>query len=246
MILRKVSAAFLMRDGFTGRTLTGASGTVCLLDGRPLMRPVWKKDGYLVLTDIGLGEHELVIKRCGYREESVQISVMDDSVLEDTISLKPGAGYRFPPDTVRVALSFKNSINSASGIRIWLGTQTRTKLVLSQERAEAGESAARLFCGGSTAQLPVPGHFLMMDKASTELVYLRSFRDEKGEFSEPLRSAHTRGTELVPMQQYAADGEGKVQILLPEPGTLVGFFGDRVKSFSLKPGIQSIIWGSEE
>lgn len=246
MILRKVSAAFLMRDGFTGRTLTGASGTSCLLDGRPLKRPVWKKDGYLVLTDIEPGEHELLVKRCGYRDESVPLSVKEEAVLEDTISLKPGAGYRFPPDTVRVTLSLNGGIGSASGIRIWLGTQPRIKLVLAQERAEAGDKAARLFCGGSPSQLPIPGHFLLADKSSPELVYLRLIREENGEFSEPLRAAHPRGTELVPMQQYGADGEGKVQILLSEPGTLVGFFGGSVKSFSLKPGTQTIIWGSEE
>ena len=117
---------------------------------------------------------------------------------------------------------------------------------MAQERVEAGENMARLFCGGSAALLPIPGHFLMMDNNAPELVYLRFLRDENGEFSPPLKTEHPRGTELVPMQSYTADGEGKVQVLLPEPGTLTGFFGGNVFSAQLSPGEQTYVWKTEE
>ncbi len=66
MIRHSASAVFLMRDGFTGMTLTDGSATRCLLDGRPLRRPMWKRDGYLVLIDLTPGEHVLRILRNGY------------------------------------------------------------------------------------------------------------------------------------------------------------------------------------
>ena len=63
MILRTANAVFLMRDGFTGKTLTDGSAMRCLLDGRPLRRPIWKRDGYLVLTDLAPGAHGIFIRR---------------------------------------------------------------------------------------------------------------------------------------------------------------------------------------
>ena len=240
MIDRTVSAAFLLRDGFSGMKITGSSGTRCLLDGRPLRRPVWKRDGYLVLTDIAPGEHELLICRNGYRDELVRLNIGGGSPLEDTITLKPGQGYRFPPETVRVRLT----LGRGNG-RLWLGVKPRTRLVLAQERAEAGENKVRLFCGGSPALLPIPGHFLLTDNKAPELVYIRSLLDENCEFSAPLAAAHERGTELIPMQSYNADPEGNVQVLLREPGTLMGFFEGRVFSAQLNAGSQTLNWGSE-
>lgn len=247
MIRRMVSAAFLLRDGFTGRTLTGFSGTRCLLDGRILKRPVWKREGYLVLTDLEPGEHELVVMRSGYRDEHLKLHIREDAALEDTISLKPGEGYRFPPETVRVSVSLRRGESIASGERIWLGSVPRTRLVLAQERAEAGEARARLFCEGSAALLPIPGHFLFYaDKTAPELVYLRHLRDEEGEFSPPPASAHMRGTELIPVQPYEADADGNVRVLLKEPGTLIGFFDGKVFSAQLNVGLQTLVWNTEE
>ena len=245
MIRRMVSAAFLLRDGFTGRTLTGFSGTRCLLDGRPVVRPVWKREGYLVLTDIEPGEHELVVMRSGYRDEHVKLKLCGNDTLEDTISLKPGDGYRFPPETVRVSLSLDRWGVAASDETIWLGLQPRTRLILAQERAEAGEPRVRLFCEGNAALLPIPGHFLFADKTAPELVYLRHLRDREGEFSTPPVSAHARGTELIPMQPYPSDGDGNVRVLLKEPGTLVGFFDGKVFFAELNAGRQALEWKSE-
>lgn len=246
MIRRKVSAAFLLRDGFTGQTIAGGSGIRCSIDGRPLFRPVWKKDGYLVLMDLEPGEHELVIKRSGYRDETVALSIKEDAMLEDSISLKPGVGYRFPSDTVRVTLSLKRGKVFSSGAQLWLGIQPRIRLVIAQELAKAGENSVRLFCGGSASLLPIPGHFLLMDSSAPELLYLRSLRSENGEFSSPLEAEHARGTELIPMQSYLADAEGTVRILLPEPGKLIGCFGGRVFEAQLSAGEQSLIWNLEE
>ena len=60
MIRRRVSAALLPRDGFTGFTLSPAAAILCRLDGRAI-RTMRKNDGYLVLVDLEPGDHTLSI-----------------------------------------------------------------------------------------------------------------------------------------------------------------------------------------
>ena len=241
MIRRMVSAVLLLRDGFTGQTLTNGSATRCLLDGRLLRQPIWKRDGYLVLTDLKAGPHILELRRNGYQVETVPLQVNDGTPIEDTVALKPGPGYRFPPETVRVTLALRRK-GAAAGERIWLGMRARPQLKLAQEKTASGDSEARLFCEGNAALLPIPGHFLFSDGKAPELAYLRSLHDEAGEFAPPLQSSHNRGTELIPMQAYALDGSGALQVLLREPGTLVGFADGTTFEAQLHAGEQTVEW----
>ncbi len=242
MIRRKVDAAFLLRDGFSGRTITGGAETRCLLDGLPLRHPIWKKDGYLVLTDLAPGEHVLQISRKGFRDETVRIVATEEAGQEDVIALKPGEGYRFPKETVRVVLTLRQGKAAASGGRIWMGVQPRTRLKLAQEKSEAGNGEMRLFCEGSPSLLPIPGHFLFLDKKTPELAYLRALHGETGEFAPAPELVHARGAELVPMQPYDADEEGVVRLLIKEPGKLIGFCGGQVYEAELGAGEQSLEW----
>ena len=245
MIRRTASAVFLLRDGFSGVTLTNGSATRCLLDGEPLRRPVWKREGYLVLTDLTPGEHILQISRSGYQDEFVPITVAEGRPTEDTIALKPGAGYRFPQETVHVALALRRGTDPATDEQIWLGVPPRTRLKLAQDKTEKGDAEAHLFCEGNAALLPIPGHFLLTDRKAPELVYLRSLCGETGEFAPPLAIPHGRGTEFVPMQLYRADAAGAVRVLLREPGTLLGFCAGKVYEAQLQPGEQKIEWKLE-
>ncbi len=244
MIRFTASAVFLLRDGFTGQTLTDGGATRCLLDGRPLRRPLWKREGYLVLTDLAPGEHVLQLSRRGYRDELVPIRAAEGVTTEDTVSLKPGPGYLFPRETVRVKLRFIRE-QGAAGVRVWLGLPLRTRLRLAQERAEAGDGHIRLFCEGNPALLPVPGHFLLADGKTPELVYLRSLRGETAELLPPLEKAHGRGAELIPMQPYDADEAGEVQVLLREPGMLTLYREGSVLVRQLQPGEQTLEWKLE-
>ena len=246
MIRRTVSAVFLLRDGFTGATLTNGSATRCLLDGKPLSRPIWKREGYLVLTDLAPGEHSLRILRKGYREELVPLLIREDRTVEDTIALKPGAGYAFSKDTVRVDLLLQRGRSLAAHERIWLGVPPRARLKLAQEKAEIGDAQVHLFSEGSPSLLPIPGHFLLLDPKAPELVYLRSFHGEDGEFVPALTLAHGRGAEFIPMQPYEADDAGLVQVLLREPGKLVGFSGGKVYETQLRAGSQTVEWKLED
>lgn len=242
MIHHAASAVFLLRDAFSGETLRNGSATRCLLDGRPLRRPIWKREGYLVLADLEPGEHTLRISRSGFRDEVVPLLIEEGRTVEDTIALKPGGSYRFPKETVRVSLRLTRGRSAAAFERIWLGVPLRSQLKLAQEKTEAGDAEARLFCEGSTALLPIPGHYLLMDKKMPELAYLRLMRGESAEFSPPLAAGHTRGTELTPMQAYDADETGMVTVLLRESGTLVGFSGGKKYEAEVSTGEQRLEW----
>ncbi|MBE6910311.1 MAG: hypothetical protein E7474_12185 [Ruminococcaceae bacterium] len=245
MIRHTVNAVLLLRDGFSGRVFTDGSGTRCFLDGAPLRRPVWKKDGYLVLADLAPGDHELRISRSGYRDETVPLHAGRGELLEDTVELKPGAGYRFPPETVRVSLTLRRGKGEAANEHLWLGVPSRNRIKLAQEKSEAGDAEAHLFCEGNAALLPIPGHFLLCDKKAPELVYIRSLHTETAEFAPALQQAHGRGAELVAMQSYTADEAGTIQVLLREPGKLMGFCGGKVFEAELKAGEQSVEWKVE-
>ena len=245
MIQRRVDAALLMRDGFTGRVFADGAGTRCLLDGQPLKSPIWKKEGYLILTDLAPGAHELRVCRDGYREEVVPLET-GGAPVEDTVALKPGERYRFPAETASIVLTLCRGKERASGEQIWIGAASqRCKLKLAQDKAGDGDVQAHLFCDGNAALLPIPGHFLLMDKKEPELVYLRSFHDETAKFAQALRHTHSRGVELVPMQAYRADGDGVVRVLLREPGARVGFCGKQIFQAELQAGEQSAEWKLE-
>lgn len=245
MIRHSMSAAYLLRDGFTGTVLTDGSATRCFLDGRPLSRPLWKREGYLVLTDLDGEEHLLQISRRGYRDELVTIPAQEFRPVEDTVTLKPGIGYRFPRETVRVSLTLRRGENTAAGERLWLGMAAYSRLKLAQEKTESGDGEAHLFCDGNAALLPVPGHFLLSGGKEAELVYLSSLRGETGVFLPPLTLSHSRGAELIPMQSYVTDGEGTVQVLLRRPGKLTGFFDGRAYEAELHSGSQELEWKTE-
>ena len=98
MIRRRVSAALLLRDGFSGGTFASGAQVTCTLDGGPI-RPLWKEGSYLVLTDLESGEHTLTIRRPGYQPETCVFRAEEDRVHEDAVFLKPGPGYRFPAGT---------------------------------------------------------------------------------------------------------------------------------------------------
>ncbi len=245
MIQHTVSAALLLRDGFTGKTFADGSGTLCQIDGEPLRRPVWKKEGYLVLTDLPAGEHTLNIRRTGYLEETLHLNTVPGQVWEDTVALKPGIGYRFPQGTIRASITLTRKGKPAGGAELWLGVSSRVVLKLAQDKNAPAEQMIRVFCDGSPSRLPVPGRFLALDKSAPELLYLRSLSGENAELTEPMGTPHARGTELLPVQAYTADENGMIELLLQRPGTMTAFADGKLFTAELKEERQSIAWKLE-
>ncbi len=241
MIRRRVSAVFLLRDGFSGRPLASGAQVRCTLDGTPVC-PVWKEGGYLVFTDLEQGEHVLTIQRPLYQMEKKTFPVQAGEMWEDTADLKPGAGYPFPPQAAGMKLTVTNG-GEPSLWPVWLGMAPPAALKLAQDGGEG--TAVRLFCRNA-ALLPVPGCFLIPSKAGSELVHLRTLRGEKGELQSPLESRHPRGAELIPVQRYVPDKAGMVSVWFPRAGKVWLYCQGAVCSLELKAGIQALTWNWKE
>ena len=237
MIQRTVSAALLLRDGFTGRSLPLAAAVLCALDGRAV-RPVRKQEGYLVFLDLEPGEHVLSLRCPGYREESFTLTVPPRGAVEGELYLTPGAGYRFPADTARLRLT----IPGAGGETLWAAVPGRLQLKLAAARKGDGEKVLRLFCSGNPAGIPVPGQFLILDEKNPELIRLWSIQEEMGELDAPLRQEHSRGVEVRPARSFRTDAEGRVELLFPRGGEVVLFCREQWTKVSLEPGEQEFSW----
>lgn len=237
MIRRTVSAALLLRDGFTGAAIAPAVSVLCTLDGYPV-RAMRKNDGYLVLTDLEPGEHGLTLRCPGYREEVYPLTVPERGMMEGEIDLTPGAGYRFPADTARLRLT----VPGAAGEFFWAASPGSVRLKLAQKKKAGGETLVRTFCAGDPARLPVPGSFLTIDEANPELVRFLSVRDEVGALDAPLEKDHNRGIEFRPARRFRTDGEGRAELLFPHSGEIHLFCRDRMMKVQLAPGDQELQW----
>lgn len=241
MIHRRVSAVFLLRDGFSGRALSSGAQVRCTLDGAPA-RPVWKNGGYLVFTDLSPGKHELAVGQTCYQPDRRVFTVQEDGVWEDTVELKPGDGYPLPAQAAVLELTVTEG-RAPSAQPVWLGMSGPVALKLA--RASGEDAALRLFCRNA-ALLPVPGYFLIPEQAGGELVHIRAIREETGELDQPLLRGHPRGTELIPMQRYTPDGTGRLRALFPRAGTVWVYCQGAARNLELAPGGQALNWDWKE
>lgn len=238
MIRRHVSAVVRLRDSFTGRILPG--GGVCLLDGAPLRRPIWKADGYLVLEDLAPGPHELQVRRPGFGPGRALLQA-GDGLWEETIDLAPGEGYRFPPDTAQLTVRFQGAGAPADGEQIWLGQGGPVTLKLAQNKTDAPQLRVRLFAQGPESALPVPGRYLIADPKAPELVTLRSLREGEGMLDQPMARPHPRGVEWVCVHPCTASGRA-VTVQLCRAGTVWLFYRGALAQTQVHSGPQEFVW----
>lgn len=241
MIRRRVSAAVLLRDGFTGRVLTG--GALCRLDGQPL-RPLWKPEGYLILENLAPGTHQLELLRSGFCPAALPLDIADGAVREETVDLQPGPGYPFPPETAALTVQVLDK-KGAPVPEVWLGMPGDAALRLAQDKCVEAGTRVRLFCQGSQALLPVPGRFLAASPKGAEIVFLRSLRDGVGELEAPLTVAHGRGTEWIPVQRLTLDGDGRAVVRFRRPGTVSLCCGGQWTQTTVTSGQQEFLWKLE-
>ena len=241
MIQRMVSAALLLRDGFTLNILPDTSGTSCTLDGMRY-RPVMKSDGYMVLTDLSPGRHTLSIRRKGYQEERIVLNTILGYTIEELVDLKPGAAYPFPGETARVTMNLTSGKTVQNNARIFMGMPLRTKLKLAQAKNAKKTDTIRVFCQGARQWLPVPGYYLTADEDGGEILFVRNLEDETAFLEKAISLSHGRGTELVPVQPYLTNEDGCVHAIFRNAGDLYTFCDGKWKKHPLKSGEQSLTW----
>lgn len=235
-IRRRLSAAILPLDAFTGQPL--GRRVLCELDGVPLERPIWKSDGWLILTNLSPGEHRLTLRCPRFQDRTLSLS--GDVRTEEAVILNPGAGYMFPPDTAFVSLTLSGSPETPT--RLFAGMPDPRQFKLMRE-AKAGASDLKIFLRSSP---PPPGWFLLRGK-NTEAVFLRRVTlDGDAETASPLAEAHKRGDALLPAQSLLAAAGEVIKIPFRNAGTACLFCGGKLKTLALKAGEkQSLEWNLE-
>jgi hypothetical protein len=235
-IRHRLSAALLPLDGFTGRTL--GQRVLCELDGVPLRRPVWKQDGWLVLSDLAPGEHRLALRCPGFETQTLSLS--GDVRTEEAVIMNPGAGYAFPPDTAFLSLTLSGSPEAQA--RIFAGMEGPRQLKLMRE-AKAGDCAVKMYLRGP---VPRPGWYLLRGK-TTEAVFLRRVTVEgDAETASPLEGKHSRGGTLIPARLFLAAAGETLRIPFRDSGTACLFCDGKLKTVELQAGEkQSLNWNLE-
>ena len=220
MIRMQVNVILQVRDGFTGRILEG-SNLICMLDGVSV-RPVAKPGGYLILTNLPVGEHQLLLRADGYQDEYVEFTAVKDGYRELYVALKPGRQYLFWQSVIRLRLQLPYELH---GRQIWISSPSVAECKVAQTKAERGSEQFRIYCKGNQALLPIPGTFLIEDGEQSEVVVLKSLSEEMGTLEEPLCRDHGRSRRLLPVQKYRCDEQGQIYAAFPTAGTAVIYTG---------------------
>ena len=221
MIRMQVSVILQVRDGFTGRILEG-SNLICALDGVPV-RPVAKPGGYLILTNLPVGVHQVLLRAAGSQDEYVDFTAVKDGYRELYVALKPGRQYLFRQSVIRLRLQLPDELR---GCQIWISPPSVVECKVAQTKAETGSKQFRIYCKGNQALLPIPGAFLIEDGDHSEVVVLKSLSEEVGTLEETLRWDHGRSRRLLPVQKYRCDEEGQIYAAFPIAGTAVIYTGN--------------------
>ncbi|MBQ6205564.1 MAG: hypothetical protein IJK52_00625 [Oscillospiraceae bacterium] len=225
-IRHRLSAALLPLDGFTGQPL--GQRVLCELDGVPLARPVWKRDGWLILSDLAPGEHRLALRCPSFQDR--EISLSGDAKTEIAVTLSPGAGYAFPTDTAFLFLTLSASPEERTQIFAGMPDPRQFKLM---REAKAGDSAVKLFLRGAA---PRPGWFLLCGKATEAVFFRRVTIDGDAETASPLTQDHARGAALIPAQSFLAAAGENIKIPFRNAGTAHLFCQGHLKTLALQAG----------
>lgn len=218
MIRMHVDAVVQVRDDFTGRAVE-SGGLRCALDGVPC-RPVRKLGGGLVLVNLPEGPHRLTVRCLGFREEQVDFSAAPGVTHELYMALKPGEGYPFRQEAVRLFLTVTEKGRPARDEVLWLTAPGAPVCKIAQTKVQPGAEELRLYWKGSPAQLPVPGPFLVDDGEDTEIVTVQKLGGETGRLAAPLQKKHGRGRLLLPAQAYRTGETGEISAAFHTAGAV--------------------------
>lgn len=213
MIMRKVSAAFLLRDGFTGAALSRVPFAECRIDGLPA-RPVFKDDGWIVFQDLEEGKHELQIRKKNFLPLVHTFIFEKGSMVEDALSLLPALGSPPPEGCTRLVLRLCGKGEASAGRTIWIGLPHPGELKLRQDSRERGGRVLKLFCRGGWGGVPAPQYYMALSGERAELLFMESFQDEEALLRKPLGMDFPRGTELRRAFPLRSDEEGEVRAVL--------------------------------
>lgn len=215
MIRLQVSAAFCLRDGYSGKPVA-PSAVRCYLDGRPF-RPEAREGGYLVFVNLPAGPHEALLRGSYYQDERVAFTASGGTLLERNVTLKPAANYPFPRAATQLTVVLREGGKPAPGRALWVAEATPLgELKLAQDEAGPGSREAKLYFRGG-AQGRFPRDYLVSDGERSEAVPIAGAQEGRAAFDAPLQNGHKRGVAFYPAQAYRTNGQGEILAFFREP-----------------------------
>lgn len=184
------------------------------LDGSAI-KPIYKNGGYFVLIDIPEGEHTLQITSAIFQPQEQLINVdysrrFDENMDVMPVMLNPSAQH---PGAVRGHV-LRGSFSTAEQVSFYVANGN-TCLKLAEDNAEKSRQTVKLFAGGARVVLPSLFHINDKTEKNREFVMINSARGDEYILAAPLKNAHKRSTEFIPMVRYHSADDGSFFAVLP-------------------------------
>ena len=210
MIRKSISCVLKISDSATKKVL-GSSQVQIYVDN-VLAHHEYKQGGYFVLIDLPEGEHTVQIRSFCFQGEDFCIKV-DQSTVQ-----KPENMVRYlmlnPSEKHPAAASMPAIRGRASGYdRIYILCHSGM-LKVAEDDAAAGRTEIKLFCANSKPVLPCTYRIKDRKADMCEFVTLKGADGDVFMLDKPLKYAHPRSADVVPMISVSCGVGGEFFFLL--------------------------------
>lgn len=211
VIKKCISCVFKISDGITKQPLT-ASALHIYVDGIPA-KFQYKPGGYFILIDLEEGMHAVSMRSHLYQTEAFEIMV-DYNVVQ-----RPESMVRYIVLNPSAKHPRSSAMPSVRGIaegfeRIYL-QRRGGEMKIAEDDATEGKLVMRLFCPKSGAVLP--SVYLINDKSAArcEFVMLKGADEDMYMLQTPLKHAHPRSADVIPLTGVSCAADGSFYFILP-------------------------------
>ena len=210
MIRKCTSCVLKISDSATKKVLTGSQAQIYVDD--TLVHHEYKSGGYFVLIDLPDGKHTLKVKSYCFQSEQIEINVDGSTVQKPENMVK----YIMMNPSARHPLA--DSMPAVSGRaegcdRIYI-LRHSGMLKIAEDNALDGSTDIKLFCANSKPTLPCIYRITDRSAGKCEFVTLTGADGDRYMLDKPLRNAHPRSADVVPMISVSCGTDGKFFFLL--------------------------------
>lgn len=205
-MIKRLSFAFRLLDGYLNRALTGSEAGIWV-DGMKYPHE-YKPNGYFVVADLKEGEYSVAVKSPKFQTETMTIRVGGSEDPVRYLTLNPSESHPAARHSPRIA-------GRAVGARELYIMRTKCGLKIAEDAAEAGNTSVKLFCGGARPRLPAI--FQIKDKTASrgEIVTLIGAEGDVYRLGEPLAFSYPRSSEVIPLIRLLCAENGAFFFVVP-------------------------------
>lgn len=212
-MIKRVSCVFRLVDSVLGTPLT-ANQAELTLNGEAI-RPVYKTGGYFVLIDLPEGEYRVGIRSPLFQPDEIPVRVSYEKPFDerrDLVNLLMNPSPRHP--SAHTGVTVTGRFKTACGTVFYMARSTGG-FKIAEDLAAAGNHSIKLFAQSGRITLPAVCLIHDKDPKKIELTELVSSNGDVFNLAAPLRLAHKRSTELIPLIRFRSGEDGRFFIKLP-------------------------------